>query len=47
MVIWDEQQPEQRQAFGIYDNLIRMAVGIEDPEDLVEDLARALESTKQ
>lgn len=41
-----DYKPEQRQAFGIYDNMIRMAVGIEDPEDLVEDLAQALESTK-
>jgi cystathionine gamma-synthase len=37
--------PEQRAAFGIHDNMIRMAVGIEDTEDLIEDLRQALESS--
>ena len=35
--------PEQRAAFGIHDNMIRMAVGIEDTEDLIDDLRQALE----
>jgi cystathionine gamma-synthase len=37
--------PEQRAVFGIHDNMIRMAVGIEDTEDLIEDLRQALESS--
>ena len=36
--------PEQRRAVGIADNMIRIACGIENPEDLVEDLRQALES---
>jgi len=33
--------PEQRQAIGISDGLIRLAVGIEDVEDIKADLCRA------
>jgi cystathionine gamma-synthase len=36
--------PEDRQRFGIYDNMIRLACGIENTEDLIADLAQALES---
>ncbi len=32
-----------RQAFGIYDNMIRMSCGIEDTQDLVDDLKQALD----
>ncbi len=35
--------PEQREAFGIYDNMIRLACGIENAEDLISDLRQALE----
>lgn len=35
--------PEQRQAVGLSDGLIRISVGIEDIEDLLADLAQALE----
>ena len=35
--------PEQRAQFGINDNMIRIAVGIEDTDDLIEDLRQALE----
>jgi cystathionine gamma-synthase len=35
---------EQRRAVGIPDNMIRLACGIEAPEDLVEDLRQALEA---
>lgn len=35
--------PEQREAFGIYDNMIRLACGIENAEDLIGDLRQALE----
>jgi O-succinylhomoserine sulfhydrylase len=35
--------PEQRQAAGISDGLIRISVGLEDIEDLKQDLARGLQ----
>jgi len=35
--------PEERQRFGIDDNMIRLSCGIEDTEDLIADLAQALE----
>jgi cystathionine gamma-synthase len=38
-----ECSPEDRQRFGISDNMIRLACGIENPEDLVADLEQALE----
>jgi cystathionine gamma-synthase len=38
-----ELTTEQRLAIGISDNLIRLAVGIEDPADLIADLTQALE----
>ncbi len=34
--------PEERQALGISDTLIRLSVGIEATEDLIEDMQRAL-----
>ena len=36
--------PEQRAALGISDGLVRLSVGIEDPEDLVADILQALGS---
>lgn len=36
--------PEERRAFGIEDNMIRMACGIENPEDLIADLTQALQA---
>ncbi|HEY5538534.1 MAG TPA: PLP-dependent transferase, partial [Thermoplasmata archaeon] len=33
---------EEREARGITDGLVRLSVGIEDIEDLVEDFQRAL-----
>jgi len=38
-----ECTPEDRRKFGIADNMIRLACGIENPEDLVADLKQALE----
>jgi cystathionine gamma-synthase/methionine-gamma-lyase len=35
--------PEARAAIGIGDGLVRLSVGIEDPEDIVADLAQALD----
>lgn len=37
-----ELSTEQRRAIGIRDNLVRLSVGVEDPEDLLADLAQAL-----
>jgi len=34
--------PEHRQQIGITDNLIRISVGIENPDDIIADLAQAL-----
>jgi cystathionine gamma-synthase len=34
---------EYRQAIGMVDNLVRLALGLEDVEDLVNDLEQALE----
>ena len=36
-------KPEQREALGIGPGLLRLSVGLEDPDDLIEDLAQALE----
>ena len=41
-----ELTPEQREQIGIKGNLVRMAVGIEDADDLVADLDRALTEAK-
>ena len=38
-----QMRPEERRAQGIADGLIRVSVGIEDPEDVLEDFERALE----
>jgi len=37
--------PEERRSYGIPDNMIRLSCGIENPEDLIADLAHALDST--
>ncbi len=39
-----DYSPEDRKRFGIADNMIRMACGIEDTEDLIADLKQALDS---
>jgi O-acetylhomoserine/O-acetylserine sulfhydrylase-like pyridoxal-dependent enzyme len=36
--------PQERKAAGIYDGLIRLSVGLEDPEDIILDLEQALEN---
>ena len=38
-----QMEPEARRAAGIADGLIRVSVGLEDVEDLVDDFGRALE----
>jgi cystathionine gamma-synthase len=44
MSYWN-YSPEDRRSFGIPDNMIRIACGIEDAEDLVADLGQALAAT--
>ncbi|MFW5924888.1 MAG: trans-sulfuration enzyme family protein [Myxococcota bacterium] len=39
-----ELSTEEREAVGIRNNLIRFAVGLEDPDDLIADVLEALES---
>jgi cystathionine beta-lyase/cystathionine gamma-synthase len=39
--------PEEREAVGIYDGLIRLSVGLEDPEDLITDLDQAFDKLKE
>ncbi|EOH94402.1 PLP-dependent transferase [Enterococcus pallens] len=36
---------ELRESYGLTDNLLRLSIGIEDEEDLIEDLRQALEKT--
>ena len=38
-----EHTPQRRQELGIPDNMIRLSCGIENHEDLIADLAQALE----
>jgi O-succinylhomoserine sulfhydrylase len=35
-------KPEEREAVGIYDGTVRLSVGLEDTEDLKEDITQAL-----
>ena len=35
--------PDTRRAAGIGDGLIRVSVGLEDPDDVIQDFDRALE----
>lgn len=37
-------EPEERNRVGITDGLVRLSVGLEDEQDLIDDLSRALES---
>jgi cystathionine gamma-synthase len=37
--------PEERRKFGIPDNMIRLSCGIENSDDLIADLAQALDTT--
>ena len=36
--------PEERERLGINDSYIRLSVGIEDPEELINDLGQALDA---
>jgi cystathionine beta-lyase/cystathionine gamma-synthase len=35
--------PERRAAIGLSDSLVRISAGIEDPQDLIDDLKQALD----
>ena len=37
-----ELTSEEREAIGIYDDLVRLSVGLEDAEDVIADLEQAL-----
>ncbi|NLY20437.1 MAG: hypothetical protein GXZ08_04075, partial [Tissierellia bacterium] len=37
---------EERLASGISDNLVRLSVGLEDANDIIEDLKQAIEQTR-
>jgi cystathionine gamma-synthase/methionine-gamma-lyase len=39
--------PEVRASLGIKDSLVRLSVGIEDPDDIIADLAQALDQVKR
>lgn len=38
-----DKTTEEREAIGIFDDLVRLSVGLEDPEDIIADLSQALE----
>lgn len=42
-----DKSPEERQALGIKDNLVRFAIGIEDTKDLIADLQQAFDQLEQ
>jgi cystathionine beta-lyase/cystathionine gamma-synthase len=39
--------PEQRSAAGITDGLVRLSVGLENPDDIIADLERALDASSE
>jgi cystathionine beta-lyase/cystathionine gamma-synthase len=41
MSFWDLER-EERLKLGITDSLVRLSIGIEDPDDLIADLDQAL-----
>jgi cystathionine gamma-synthase len=43
IISYYECTPEQRQQYGIPDNMIRLSCGIEDARDLIDDLQQALD----
>jgi O-acetylhomoserine (thiol)-lyase len=42
-----QMSPEQLEIAGISEDLIRLSVGLEDPADICEDLARALKASQR
>lgn len=45
--IYTHSTTEQRENAGVYDDTIRISVGIEDIDDLIEDFAQAIEGLKE
>lgn len=45
--IYLHSSPEQREKAGVYDDTIRISVGIEDIDDLIDDFAQAIEGLKE
>ena len=39
-----ELTTEEREAIGIYDDLIRLSLGLEDASDIIADLSQALDA---
>ncbi len=39
--------PEQLEASGISEDLVRLSIGLEDPDDIIEDLERALKASQR
>ena len=37
-----EMPKEKREEISIYDNLVRLSIGVEDAEDIIQDLHQAL-----
>ncbi len=44
LVSYYEMAPEDRAAIGIHDNLVRLCLGLEDIDDVIEDLDQALQA---
>jgi O-acetylhomoserine (thiol)-lyase len=42
-----QMTPEQLEVAGISEDLVRLSVGLEDPEDIIEDLERALKASQR
>ena len=46
MCIRDSSTQEEKETAGVFDDLIRISVGIEDIDDLIDDFKQAIESVK-
>lgn len=46
LISYYEYSSEERRQIGICDNLVRFSLGIEDTQDLIEDIAQALDKMK-
>jgi O-acetylhomoserine (thiol)-lyase len=42
-----QMTPEQLEVAGISEDLVRLSVGLEDPDDIIDDLARALKTSQR
>lgn len=45
--IYEHSSQERKHCAGVYDDTLRISVGIEDVEDLIEDFRQAIEKTKE